>query len=83
MLNIQGVERCQHHVLAGSRLRRCKLRHDYAEQRKHAWNLLPDKRPHNPNNKKLPPQIVHRDARHAPATGMVLAICTYLHQNRR
>jgi hypothetical protein len=37
------IDRCQNHVLAGSRVRRHYLHHDYAEEKTRAWNLLGDR----------------------------------------
>ncbi len=37
------IDRCQNHVLAGSRVRRHDLDHDYAQVKKNAWNLLSDR----------------------------------------
>lgn len=34
------IDRCQNHVLAGSRVRRHYLKHDYADETKHAWAKL-------------------------------------------
>jgi len=33
-------DRCQNHVLAGSRVRRHSLKHDYADETKQAWAKL-------------------------------------------
>ena len=42
-VSLDVIDRCQNHVLAGSRVRRHYLHHDYAEEKKHAWNLLGDR----------------------------------------
>ena len=34
------IDRCQNHVLAGSRVRRHYLKHDYAGEAKQAWAKL-------------------------------------------
>ena len=34
------IDRCQNHVLAGSRVRRHYLKHDYADEAKQAWAKL-------------------------------------------
>ncbi|ROM70810.1 integrase [Pseudomonas brassicacearum] len=41
-VSLDVIDRCQNHVLAGSRVRRHYLHHDYAEEKKRAWNLLGD-----------------------------------------
>jgi integrase len=42
-VSLDVIDRCQNHVLAGSRVRRHYLHHDYAEEKKCAWNLLGDR----------------------------------------
>jgi len=42
-VSLEVIDRCQNHVLAGSRVRRHHLHHDYAEEKKRAWNLLGDR----------------------------------------
>lgn len=42
-VSLDIIDRCQNHVLAGSRVRRHYLHHDYAEEKKCAWNLLGDR----------------------------------------
>lgn len=37
------IDRCQNHVLAGSKVRRHYLHHDYAEETREAWSLLGDR----------------------------------------
>jgi integrase len=34
------IDRCQNHVLQGSKIRRHHLHHDYAHEKRDAWNLL-------------------------------------------
>ena len=41
--SLDVIDRCQNHVLAGSRVRRHYLHHDYAEEKKRSWNLLGDR----------------------------------------
>ncbi len=42
-VSLDVIDRCQNHVLAGSRVRRHDLHHDYAQVKKNAWNLLSDR----------------------------------------
>lgn len=42
-ISLDVIDRCQNHVLAGSRVRRHYLHHDYAAEKKDAWNLLGEK----------------------------------------
>ncbi len=37
------IDRCQNHVMKGSRVRRHYLHHDYAEEKREAWRLLGDR----------------------------------------
>lgn len=37
------IDRCQNHVLAGSKVRRHYLHHDYADEKREAWRLLGDR----------------------------------------
>ena len=37
------IDRCQNHVLAGGRVRRHYLHHDYAAEKREAWNKLGDR----------------------------------------
>lgn len=37
------IDRCQNHVLGGSRVRRVYLRHDYEEEKREAWQRLGDR----------------------------------------
>ncbi|MEH3087968.1 MAG: tyrosine-type recombinase/integrase [Xylophilus ampelinus] len=39
-VNPDVIDRCQNHVLLGSRVRRHYLHHDYAEEKRAAWQLL-------------------------------------------
>ena len=34
------IDRCQNHVMAGSRVRRAYLHHDYAAEKRDAWERL-------------------------------------------
>ncbi|MEE5128750.1 site-specific integrase, partial [Pseudomonas alliivorans] len=60
-VSLDVIDRCQNHVLAGSRVRRHYLHHDYADEKKNAWNLLGDRLSavlsstyeHTPNESKL------------------------------
>ncbi len=42
-VSLDVIDRCQNHVLAGSWVRRHYLHHDYADEKKNAWNLLGDR----------------------------------------
>lgn len=42
-VSLDVIDHCQNHVLAGSRVRRHYLHHDYAEEKKRAWSLLGDR----------------------------------------
>lgn len=42
-ISLDVIDRCRNHVLAGSRVRRHYLHHDYAEEKKAAWSLLSEK----------------------------------------
>uniref|UniRef100_UPI0030DD82DB tyrosine-type recombinase/integrase n=1 Tax=unclassified Pseudomonas TaxID=196821 RepID=UPI0030DD82DB len=42
-VSLDVIDRCQSHLLAGSRVRRHYLHHDYAVEKKRAWNLLGDR----------------------------------------
>jgi integrase len=37
---LDTIDRCQNHVLDGSKIRRHYLHHDYAKEKRDAWNLL-------------------------------------------
>ena len=39
-VSLEVIDRCQNHVLAGSKVRRHYLHHDYAEEKAAAWRLL-------------------------------------------
>jgi integrase len=39
-VSLDLIDRCQNHVMAGSRVRRAYLHHDYAAEKKAAWALL-------------------------------------------
>ena len=42
-IDINIIDRCQNHVLAGSKVRRHYLKHDYKEEKAQAWQRLGDK----------------------------------------
>jgi integrase len=42
-VSLDVIDRCQNHVLAGSRVRRHYLHHNYAKEKKRAWHLLSDR----------------------------------------
>lgn len=42
-VSLELIDRCQNHVLAGSKVRRHYMHHDYAEEKKEAWVRLGDK----------------------------------------
>jgi integrase len=42
-ISLEIIDRCQNHVLAGSKVRRHYLHHDYAEEKREAWRLLGDR----------------------------------------
>lgn len=39
-VSIEVIDRCQNHVLGGSKVRRHYLHHDYADEKRNAWRLL-------------------------------------------
>jgi integrase len=39
-VSLEVIDRCQNHVLAGSKVRRHYLHHDYADEKRQAWDLL-------------------------------------------
>lgn len=39
-ITLDVIDRCQNHVLAGARVRRHYLHHEYADEKKEAWNKL-------------------------------------------
>ncbi|WMW78994.1 tyrosine-type recombinase/integrase [Undibacterium cyanobacteriorum] len=42
-VHLDIIDRCQNHVLKGSKVRRHYLQHDYAEEKREAWKRLGDK----------------------------------------
>lgn len=42
-VTMEIIDRCQNHVLAGSKVRRHYLHHDYADEKREAWRLLGDR----------------------------------------
>lgn len=42
-VNLEIIDRCQNHVLGGSKVRRAYLHHDYAAEKRAAWDLLGQK----------------------------------------
>ena len=42
-VSLEIIDRCQNHVLPGSKVRRHYLLHDYASEKKDAWQLLGDR----------------------------------------
>lgn len=42
-VSLDVIDRCQNHVLAGGRVRRVYLRHDYEEEKTQAWHSLGDR----------------------------------------
>lgn len=41
-VSLEIIDRCQNHVLPGSKVRRHYLHHDYADEKREAWRLLGD-----------------------------------------
>lgn len=39
-ITLEIIDRCQNHLLGGSKVRRHYLHHDYATEKRHAWTLL-------------------------------------------
>lgn len=39
-VSLDVIDRCQNHVLAGSKVRRAYLHHDYADEKREAWHQL-------------------------------------------
>ncbi|WP_254504051.1 hypothetical protein [Duganella vulcania] len=39
-VTLDVIDRCQNHVLAGSKVRRHYLHYDYAREKRDAWNKL-------------------------------------------
>jgi hypothetical protein len=44
-VSLEIIDRCQNHVLPGSKVRRHYLHHDYADEKREAWRLLGDRLP--------------------------------------
>lgn len=42
-VSLEIIDRCQNHVLPGSKIRRHYLHHDYADEKREAWRLLGDR----------------------------------------
>jgi hypothetical protein len=42
-VSLELIDRCQNHVLPGSKVRRHYLLHDYAIEKREAWQLLGDR----------------------------------------
>jgi SRSO17 transposase len=42
-VSLDLIDRCQNHVLAGGRVRRAYLHHDYASEKLEAWTKLGDR----------------------------------------
>ena len=42
-ININIIDRCQNHVLAGSKVRRHYLKYEYKDEKTKAWEKLGDK----------------------------------------
>ncbi len=42
-VSLEVIDRCQNHVLSGSKVRRHYLHHDYAHEKRQAWGLLGDR----------------------------------------
>jgi integrase len=42
-VSLEIIDRCQNHVLPGSKVRRHYLHHDYAAEKREAWSLLGDR----------------------------------------
>lgn len=42
-VSLEIIDRCQNHVLPGSKVRRHYLHHNYAEEKREAWRLLGDR----------------------------------------
>lgn len=39
-VTLEIIDRCQNHLLGGSRVRRHYLHYDYAREKKEAWSML-------------------------------------------
>ena len=42
-VGLDVIDRCQNHVLAGSKVRRAYMHHDFAAETREAWQKLGDK----------------------------------------
>lgn len=42
-VSLDIIDRCQNHILAGSKVRRAYLHYDYADEKREAWQLLGDR----------------------------------------
>lgn len=42
-VTLEIIDRCQNHLLGGSKVRRHYLHHDYAKEKTEAWRLLGEK----------------------------------------
>lgn len=42
-VSLDVIDRCQNHIIAGSKVRRHYLHYDYAKEKKEAWNKLGQK----------------------------------------
>lgn len=42
-VSLEIIDRCQNHVLPGSKVRRHYLLHDYADEKREAWSVLGDR----------------------------------------
>ena len=39
-ISLELIDRCQNHVLSGSKVRRSYMHHDYADEKRAAWAAL-------------------------------------------
>jgi hypothetical protein len=42
-VTLEIIDRCQNHLMGGSKVRRHYLHHDYAKEKTEAWNMLGQK----------------------------------------
>ena len=42
-VSLEIIDKCQNHVLPGSKVRRHYLHHDYADEKREAWRMLGDR----------------------------------------
>lgn len=42
-ISLDIIDRCQNHVPSGSKVRRSYMHHDYADEKRAAWNALGDR----------------------------------------